>query len=267
MLLGDAPPVVHAGAAERIDAHADLRVADQRKVDDVAEVGDVRAEVVVPVRRRRAQRLRAGKSPDAGERGLEKGVGRSLDPARDIGARGTTVGGVVLEAAVSRRVVRRRHDDAVGQPRGAAAVVGEDGVRHGRRRREFVVHRQHHFHAVGGQHFECAGRRRARERVGIDAEKERPVDALLQPIAADRLRDREHVPFIEGDLERRAAVAGRAEGNALRCERGIGNLGVVSRDELRHVDERGLRSRLAGERADPGRHGRAALRRIVRRAA
>ena len=37
----------------------------------------------------------------------------------------------------------------------------------------------HHLDAVGRQHLERAGERRLRQRVRVDAEKQRPVDALL----------------------------------------------------------------------------------------
>ena len=82
VVLGDARPVVHAGAAERVDAHLHLGIADRGEVDDVAEVGDVGAEVVVPVRRRRAQRLRRADALHARHRLLEQAVRRRLAPAR-----------------------------------------------------------------------------------------------------------------------------------------------------------------------------------------
>jgi len=49
----------------------------------------------------------------------------------------------------------------------------------------------------------------------IDAEEERPVDALLAAIEADRLSDRKDVGFVERSGQRRAAMTGRAEGNLL----------------------------------------------------
>src|SRR3546814_2656583 len=42
--FGNARPVVHAGAAERIDAHAHAGAADQVEVEHVAQVFDVRSE-------------------------------------------------------------------------------------------------------------------------------------------------------------------------------------------------------------------------------
>ena len=39
--LGNRFPVVNAGAAERIDSHADLRAANGIHVDHIAEIGDV----------------------------------------------------------------------------------------------------------------------------------------------------------------------------------------------------------------------------------
>ena len=49
--LGNRPPVVDPGAAERIDSQADLRAANGVHVDHIGEIGNVGIEIVVPVRR------------------------------------------------------------------------------------------------------------------------------------------------------------------------------------------------------------------------
>jgi hypothetical protein len=77
---------VHAGAPERIDAQPDLRGGDGGEVDHVAEVGHVRVEVVVAVRRRCAQRLGFGDALDAREPRFEQPVRRPLDRRRDVAA-------------------------------------------------------------------------------------------------------------------------------------------------------------------------------------
>ena len=59
----------------------------------------------------------------------------------------------------------------------------------------------------------------SRQRVRVDADEQRPIDALLAPIVADRLGDRQHVRLVEAAVERRAAMAGRAERDALRWQR------------------------------------------------
>ena len=45
--LDDRLPVMHAGAAERIDADLHAGAADRLHVDDVAEVGDVGPDIIV----------------------------------------------------------------------------------------------------------------------------------------------------------------------------------------------------------------------------
>jgi hypothetical protein len=105
-------------------------------------------------------------------------VGRGLHGRGDVGARRPAVGRVVLEAAALGRVVRRRDDDAVGQARGSAAVVDQDGVRHGRRGRVFVVLRDHQLDAVGRQHLDRAVEGRRGQRVRVDAQEQRAVDAF-----------------------------------------------------------------------------------------
>ena len=115
--LGDPPPVVHFRAAKRIDADADLRGADRLHVDDVPEVGDVGIQVIVAAHRRRTQHLCVSDAPDALKSVLEKAVGGGLNPVGDVLTGRPAVWWVVFEAAIVGRVVRGRHDDAVGEPR------------------------------------------------------------------------------------------------------------------------------------------------------
>src|SRR5207244_2641042 len=65
----------------------------------------------------------------------------------------------------------------------------------------------------------------------VEAEKERAVNAPPPAVAADGLADREHVPFVEGRLERRAAMPRRAERDSLGGYRGIGDRRVIGRDQ------------------------------------
>ena len=113
--LGNRPPVVDAGAAERIDPQADLRAANGLHVDHIAEISNVGVEVVVPVRCGGAQRLLVRNPVHAAQAAFEKLVRLRLDPVRDGWLRRPAVGWIVLEAAVMGRIVRRRDHDAVGK--------------------------------------------------------------------------------------------------------------------------------------------------------
>ena len=62
-----------------------------------------------------------GDAPDGGVVG-EQLVRARLDAVGDVAVGGAAVGWVVLEAAVARRVVRRRDDDAVGEARVAGGA-------------------------------------------------------------------------------------------------------------------------------------------------
>jgi hypothetical protein len=94
---------------------------------------------------------------------------------------------------------------------------------------------------VGREHLERTGVRRYRERVGVDAEEDGTVDPLLSAVLADRLRDGEDVRLVEGVVERRAAVAGSAEGDAFLATARVGLVRVVGRDEAWDIGEhRGL---------------------------
>ncbi len=39
--LGDARPIMHAGAAQGVDAHANLRIADHIHIQNVAEIAHI----------------------------------------------------------------------------------------------------------------------------------------------------------------------------------------------------------------------------------
>ncbi len=177
---------------------------------------------VVAARRACAKLIRA----HAAQVGLQQLVGPRLDPSGHLGVRGAAVRGVVLEAAAVRRIVRGSDDDAVGKPARASAVVGENRMRDGGRRRVLIACRRHHFDAVGREHLECARECRRGQRVRVETDEQRPVDAALLAIAADRLGNREHVKFVEARFERlsrdgrrcrRPRVGRRRPGPGVRC--------------------------------------------------
>ena len=158
----DRLPVAHAGAAERIHADSHAGAADGLHVDDAREVVDIRRDVVVEMRARRAARALVGHAADGAQVFSQERVRGLLDPAGDVGVGRAAGGRIVFEAAVFGRVVRGRDDDPVGQPGRAAAVVAKDGVRDDRRRRVAAIPVDHHLDAVGGQHLEGARQRPAR---------------------------------------------------------------------------------------------------------
>ena len=253
--LRDGSPIVDARPTEGVHAQAKPRALDRRHIDDVPQIADVRVEIVVPVRRGGAQRLLVWDAFHAFEAALQQLIRSGFNPAGDAAIGRSPIWGVVLEPAVVRRIVRRRNDNAVGQApaHGAPAVVAHDSVRYRGRRCVRVVLGEHDVDAVGREHLDRGGARRHGQGMRVEAEKQRAANPLLPAVAADGLADREHVPFVEGLLERRPAMARRAEGDALGGHGGIGNLGVVGRDQLRDVEQHRLGRWMARERTD--RHG------------
>ena len=245
--LGDRLPVVDRGAAEGVDADPQLRAGDGVHVEDVRQVGDVGSHEVVLARGRGAQRLLEGHALHVAQAALEDRVGPRLDRLRDVGAGRAAVGRVVLEAAVVGRVVRGRDDDAVGEVGLPAAVPGQDRVRDRRRRRVAPPRLDPHLDPVGGEDLERGGERRLGERVGVHAEEERARDAPGAAVLDEGLARGEDVVLVEAAPERRAAVAGGPEGDALSRVRRVGLHDVVRRDEARDVDEEGAGGGLAGE--------------------
>jgi len=62
-------------------------------------------------------------------------IGPLLNATRRLTACGAAFGWVVLEPAIRGRIVRGRDHHTIGQPRAQPAVMGQNGVRNGRRRR------------------------------------------------------------------------------------------------------------------------------------
>ena len=74
------------------------------------------------------------------------------------------------------------------------------------------------------------------KRVRINTEIQRANDVFRLTLQANRLGDRENVPFVEGQIERRAAMSRSAKSHTLRRDLWIRHTGVISRDEPRHID-------------------------------
>ena len=192
---------MHRGAAERIDADLHARGADGLHVDHIAEVLDIGRDEIVPVNVRRLAGAIERNPLDAAQHVLEQRVGVLLDHAGDVGVGRAAIGRVIFEAAIFRRIVRRRDHHAIGQAAVAAAIIGEDGVRDHRGRRKTVLRVDHHIDFIGGEHFQRAGQCRFGERMGVDTDEQRPGDAGLAAIVAYALRHRQDVGFIEGVVE------------------------------------------------------------------
>src|SRR5262249_16522639 len=144
-----------------------------------------------------------------------EGVGLPFYPIGDVSVRRSAMGRIIFEAAESRRVMGRCDDDAVREAALATAIVGENRVRDYRRRSVTVVSVDHHVDAIRCQHLQGAGKRGLRKSVGIEADVERPVNALLLAIKANRLRDSENVRLVERVIERGAAMTGSSKHDAL----------------------------------------------------
>ncbi len=235
--LGDARPVVDAGAAQRIDAETQAGGADGVEIEHGAEIGGVGLEEIVLVHRRRPPGLRVGQALHGPQPLGQQAICLLLDPAGDVAVGRAAVRRIVLEAAVLRRIVRRRDDDAVGQSAAAPLVVDEDRLGQRRRRRVFAACRDQHLDAVGRQHLEGALEGGLRQRMGVAADEQRSVRAGLPAPVADRLADCQHMGLVEAPRKGRAAMARGAESHALRCHGGIGREGAVGVEQLAGVDE------------------------------
>ncbi len=181
---------------------------------------------------------------------LEQRVRRRLDPRGDFAFRRPAVRGVVLEAAVMRRIVRGRDDDAISHAclcaHGCSVRIAWETAGVGVYSSPSAIIT---VDPVGRQYLERTGTRRHGERMRVHAEKQRAIDRLLRAIQADGLTDGQDVVFVERRVEGGPAMARGAERHPLPRHRRIRAVGVVGRDELRHVHQHRWRGRLACKRA------------------
>ena len=172
-------------------------MVDRLQVDHLAKVVNIGAQEVVAMRGGGGERLRQGNPLHRRERGSQQFIGPILDPCRGSGICRTPVGGIVFEAAIMRRIVRRGDDDAVTKSARPAPIVGEDGMGDHRCGRVFVLDRHHGGDAMGSENLQRAGQGRFRQGMRVHAQEERTIGALTRAELADRLSDGEDVSLIE----------------------------------------------------------------------
>ena len=225
IFFGDRLPVAHARAAHGIGADLETGFCDGFHVDHVAEIFDVGGDEIVGDGGGGCEGVGIVEALDFVVVIGQQFVGAVGDPAGGIGVGRPAVGRVVLEAAVVRRIMRRGDDHAVGQPFGAALVVGKNGVGDDGGGGVAAILVDHHGHAIGGENLQRGLFGRDGERVGILAHEERAGDALLGAVFADGLRNGHDVVFGKAGVQRGAAMAGGAESDLLI---GIATSGWVS---------------------------------------
>ena len=81
--------------------------------------------------------------------------------------------------------------------------------------RAFILSGEHDIHTVGRHYFKRAGRCRHRQRVRINAKKQRAADALPFSVIANSLADGEDMPLVKGTFNGGAAMPRGAERNPL----------------------------------------------------
>ena len=78
-----------------------------------------------------------------------------LDPTRHVGVGGAAVGRIVFEPAIFWRIVRRGHDNAIGEAGFASSIMNNDRARDDWCRRHAIARLDDRFHIVGRENFQC----------------------------------------------------------------------------------------------------------------
>ena len=158
----DRLPVADRGASQRVDGHIEAGGTNGVHVNDVPQGPPHKAGQSLPGAWSLPCRAAGRHALDAGVVRPQQLVGPILNPLRYVRIGRTAIGRVVFEPAVSRGIVRRRDDNAVGQVRLAVPVVNQNGARNDRRRGYSVVLLESRFQRCWrrGPRARCAGQGR-----------------------------------------------------------------------------------------------------------
>ncbi len=240
--LGDDVPVGDAGATQRIDTDLDARVLDGIHIQHVLQIIHIGGDIVVLDHERALERLGERHPFHASQTRFQNGVGTVLHPLGDLPFSGATMGRVVLEATIFRRVVGRSDHHAVGA-RGRLAgpffarVMAQNGVRDDRGRGKTEASLNAGFNAVGRQHLDGTGKGGFGQGVSIHTDKQRASDAGLLAILHQRLGHRQNMGFGKGTVQGAATVAGGTEGHPLLGAAHVRLVEVVGADQTGDVGQ------------------------------
>ena len=212
--LGNRAPVVHRCSTQRIGANAHTGLANRINIDDLVKLINVVGQVVEAMDAGVIQQVRTQHAINAAPTLFEDFVGALSDPRGRVGVRGSTVRRVVLESAVTRRVVAGGDDDTVGQslPRRAqvlgCTICAED--RHGNRRGRSVGTAcvDANINVISGQDLQSSAPCGFAERMSVATNEERAIETLLSSVVNNRLGNRNDVCLIELAIECATAVTG-----------------------------------------------------------
>ena len=245
--LRDGKPVFSGSAPQRIDPDAEAGRFDDIEVDHTPQVPDVFLSKIERTRRGGALRALIRDPFHVPIAIPQQFIRPFFDPPGGVGVGRTAVRRVIFHAAILRRIVRRREDQAVRQPGRAGAIVIEDRERNSGRRRRRVIRRNKDVHAVSREHLERGALRRRRDGVRVLSQIQRPGVTARAAIFDDGLRDGGDVGVSECAVQRSATMATGAERDGLLGVAGIGLLFVIGAFESRGIDEQRARGRLAGK--------------------
>jgi len=246
--LCDRNPERQGAAAHRVSAEAQPSTLDRLDIDHIAQVLDVGPDEVVVMDVTGAA---CGCQVHAADRLQPLGqdlVGAILDDLGHAGVRRAARGWIVLEAAIRWGVVRRRDDNAIGHTAFVAAVVGQDGMRDDRRRREDVVGLDHHMDFVRRENLDRRVDCGSRQRVAVHADVQGAIVTLSPAILGNGLRNGGDMIVVEALAERLSAVARGAEGHRMGRIPRLRVQVIIGRKQLVHINKILCRRRLAGKR-------------------
>ena len=226
---GDARP------AHRVNADIQTGGANCVEINNLFQIFDIRADVVVLMRGGRFHRDFEADALDAVQSIAQKIVGAVLNDFRNRSIRRAAGWRIIFETTVTRRIMRGRNHDTVGQSIFFAAIIGQNRMRNHGRRRIAETGLQHHLNVICGKDFDGRNDGRFGQRVGIHADEQRPGDVLSAAIVANRLRYRENMVFVKAAVQRRAAMPGRAERDLLVRIGDIRLAGVIGGDQTGNI--------------------------------
>ena len=230
--LGYGLPQGKAGSPQRIDPQGNTGSRDAVHIQDARQVFHIAGGKIIALHQRRPSGTAVRQAMDVTIEVIKIDIGLLFDPGGHRCFGRAAMRRIVFETTVSRRVVRRRDDDAVSQSLTAVlAVPAQDGMGDRRGRCGGTVVGDANLHIIGRQDFKRTAKGRFRQGMRISAHEQRTGDAVLFAVITDGLGDGVDVAFVEGLLQRRTTMPGRSKRHTLCGLMRIRRFRIVGTDE------------------------------------
>ena len=250
--LGNRPPIIHRRTTHGVRTNAQPRLPDHIQIHHIRQIRHIGVHIVV-FRGLGIQHPRHAHSLDVLQAAAQQIISTLRNPVRGIRVGRATIGRIIFKPTIPRRIMRRRNHNAVGtlrigasHPTRQARIIGQNRMRHRRRRGIAAPVVDKHLHVISQQHLHGGNLRRLAQRMRIPPNKNRATNTLRITVIHNGLRGCQNMVLVKRIIQRRPPVPRCTKHHLLVGIIGIRNPGVVRRHHFRNINKVFRQCNLAG---------------------